>query len=55
VQQLNKELTDPELEQQLVQNIAFIKELANEIALEAVQLFPELKHKSTSAHWRKKL
>ncbi|SMG65512.1 halogenase [methanotrophic bacterial endosymbiont of Bathymodiolus sp.] len=47
VQQLNKdlhkELTDPELEQQLVQNIAFIKELANEIALEAVQLFPELK------------
>ncbi|MEO1883938.1 MAG: tryptophan 7-halogenase [Methyloprofundus sp.] len=47
VQQLNKdlhkELTDAELEQQLVQNIAFIKELANEIATEVTGFYPELK------------
>lgn len=46
VQQLNKDLHKPlsdiELQQQLVLNIAFIKELANEISIEAVRVFPEL-------------
>ena len=47
VQQLNKDLhrqlSDEEIQQQLKQNIAFIKELANEIAIEATRLSPELK------------
>ncbi|NOQ14681.1 MAG: halogenase [Methyloprofundus sp.] len=40
---LHKEQSDEELQQQLMQNIAFIKELANEIAIEATRTFPELK------------
>ena len=47
IQQLNKdlhkELNDEELQQQLVLNIAFIRELANEITNEATQIFPDLK------------
>ena len=47
VQQLNKDLhkeqSDDELQRQLKQNITFIKELANEIAIEATRLFPDLK------------
>ncbi len=47
VQQLNKDLHkqlgDDALQQQLLLNIAFIRELANEIGTEATRTFPELK------------
>lgn len=47
IQQLNKDLhkqqSDPELQQQLIKNMAFIKQLANEITTEATRSFPELK------------
>ncbi len=47
LQQLNKDLhkvqSDEELQQQLIQNIAFVRELANEIVAEATRLFPDLK------------
>ena len=47
VQQLNKDLhkqqSDEKLKQQLVLNVAFIKELANEIVTEATRLYPDLK------------
>ena len=40
---LHKQLNDEELQQQLVQNNAFIKELATEIATEATRIYPDLK------------
>jgi len=47
IQKLNKDLhkqqSDAELQQQLILNMAFIKQLANEITTEATQFFPELK------------
>ncbi|WP_221897862.1 hypothetical protein [Bathymodiolus japonicus methanotrophic gill symbiont] len=40
---MHAQLTDEELQQQLVVNIIFIQELANEIGTEAIQLYPDLK------------
>ncbi len=54
LQQLNKDLhkrqSDHELQQQLLTNMSFIRELANEIAIRATGPFPDLKKHAPSLH-----